>query len=141
MLANTIGGEGGVVVKSGKRLAGTGAEPGATNCGWTPPGIEGGTAAGAIAGPTSGPTGTGTGAVSGVTGGNTGTPSGAPIGGGGMTGEPVMSIGVAGEVALPLPNTGWGMPAIDGGTGAVWIGGAPLLIPNTPALWSRSRFR
>ena len=46
--------------------------------------------------------------------------------GGGMIGEPVIGIGVAGEVALPLSNTGCGMPAMLGGTGAGWIGGEPL---------------
>jgi hypothetical protein len=133
MLANTIGGDGGVVVNSGNRLAGTVALPGGTNCGCGTPGKLGGTGAGATAGPTSGPTGTGTGAVSGLTGGKTGKPTGSPIGGGGMIGEPVIGMGVAGEVALPLSNTGCGMPAMLGGTGAGWIGGVPLLIPSTPA--------
>src|ERR1700733_3258621 len=61
MLANTIGGEGGVVVKSGKRLAGTVAEPGGTNCGSTSPGIGGGGAGGASAGPGPGVAGAGAG--------------------------------------------------------------------------------
>src|SRR5580704_1935335 len=42
-----------------------------------------------------------------------------------MIGVPVMGP-AAGTVALPLPYTGWGMPAIEGGTGAGWIGGVPL---------------
>ena len=131
MLANTIGGEGGVVVNSGNRLAGTVALPGGTNCGCCTPGRLGGTAAGATAGPTRGPTGTATGAVFGVTGGKTGKPTGSPIVGGGMIGEPVIGMGVAGEVGEPLSNTGCGMPAILGGTGAgVMIGS---VIPKTPA--------
>src|SRR5580704_153851 len=110
------------------------------NCGCGTPGIEGGTGAGPTAGPTSGPTGTGTGAVFGVTGGKTGVPGGLVMSGGGRIGEPVMGP-AAGTVALPLPNTGCGMPAIEGGTGAGWIGGVPLLIRCTPALWWRSRCR
>jgi hypothetical protein len=131
-LANTIGGAGGVVVKLGNRLAGTVALPGGTNCGCGTPGLEGGTGAGPTAGPTSGPRGTATGAVFGETGGKTGKPTGSPIVGGGMIGVPVMGP-AAGTVALPLPNTGCGMPAIEGGTGAGWIGGVPLLIRCTPA--------
>lgn len=38
--------------------------------------------------------------------------------GGGMIGEPVIGMGVAGAVAEPLSNTGCGIPAIEGGTGA-----------------------
>ena len=64
--------------------------------------------------------------MSGVTGGKTGKPTGSPMSGGGRMGEPVIGIGVAGEVAEPLSNTGWGMPAMLGGTGAGWIGGEPL---------------
>src|SRR5580704_17510234 len=132
MLGNTIGGDGGIVVNVGNRLAGTVALPGGTNTGCGTPGIEGGTGAGATAGPTSGPTGTGTGAVFGETGGKSGVPGGLLISGGGRIGAPVIGPG-AGTVAEPLPNTGCGMPAMLGGTGAGWIGGVPLLIRCTPA--------
>jgi hypothetical protein len=134
MLANTIGGEGGVVVNAGKNavIGGTVALPPPVYCGWVTPGIEGGTPAGPTAGPTSGPTGTGTGAVFPPIGGKTGVPGGLLISGGGRIGEPVMGP-AAGTVALPLRNTGCGMPAMLGGTGAGWIGAVPLLIRNTPA--------
>jgi hypothetical protein len=52
--------------------------------------------------------------------------------GGGMMGEPVIGMGVVGTVALPPANTGCGMPAIDGGTGALSTGGVPLLIRSKP---------
>jgi hypothetical protein len=52
-----------------------------------------------------------------VVGGKTGVPGGLVMSGGGRIGVPVIGPG-AGAVGLPLLNTGWGMPAIDGGTGA-----------------------
>ena len=89
---------------------GTVALPGGTNTGCGIPATLGGTVAAGIRSPTLPPI---------------------PTCGGGSNGEPVIEIGVAGEVALPLANTGWAIPAMDGGTGAGWIGGVPLLIPNT----------
>lgn len=51
-----------------------------------------------------------------------------PTCGGGRSGEPVIGMGGAGEVADPLAKRGCGIPATLGGTGAGWIGGVPLLI-------------
>jgi hypothetical protein len=64
-----------------------------------------------------------TGVVAGGVGGKAGTPIGLAIGGGGMIGAPVMTIGGLGTVGEPELKTGWSMPGTDGGTGAGPTGG------------------
>lgn len=113
-----------VVVNFGNQLAVVGAVallPVPKKRGCVNPGVDGGTGAAATAGPTSGPFGT-TPIGGGVGGGKFGTATGLPIVGGGMIGCPVMLIGVAGLVALPLSKTGCFTPGMDGGTGAGSMG-------------------
>ena len=50
-----------------------------------------------------------------------------------MIGSPVMSIGGAGEVALPLSKMGCAMPGADGGTGAGVIGGTMSAFGSGPS--------
>jgi hypothetical protein len=102
--AIVTGGSGNVVVNSGKYDAGSVALP-VWNTGWSGASMDGGIGAGAT--------------ISG------GSISSLVTGGGGKSGVKVgKKVEAAGDVALPLSNTGCAVPAIDGGTGAGAIGNA-----------------